>query len=484
MSISGALSNALSGLTASSRAASVIASNVSNSLTEGYGRRELELVTRTTGSSGGVQVAGISRHTDLKLVHDLRAADSDLSHADTLTTFRQRMETILGTPEDSHSLSAQIANFENNLISASSRPDLPERLNAVLTSAQRVAGEFNGITDGIQTLRQEADAEIAASVDRMNELLQQVEKLNNSILRANATGGDSAGMMDHRQAVIDELAEYVPVREIQRDGGVVALLTPGGSFLLDGRASELSFDRTNVITPYQSLENGDLSGLTLNGRDVDTSSGGGTLGGGRLAALFEIRDELAVEAQSRVDVSARDMIERFQQSGLDATRAVGDPGLFTDNGATFDAVDEKGIAARISVNALVDPAQGGATWRLRDGLGAAVAGPPGESALLTDMMEALAERRVPSSGSFGTAGISASGLASSLLSLAGTERQLSEQSLTFEVTRHGEIKERLLADGVDTDQEMQRMMLIEQAYAANARVVQTIDDMLQILMDL
>ena len=100
------------------------------------------------------------------------------------------------------------------------------------------------------------------------------------------------------------------------------------------------------------------------------------------------------------------------------------------------------------------------------------------------MMEALAERRVPSSGSFGTAGISASGLASSLLSLAGTERQLSEQSLTFEVTRHSEIKERLLADGVDTDQEMQRMMLIEQAYAANARVVQTVDDMLQILMDL
>ena len=61
---------------------------------------------------------------------------------------------------------------------------------------------------------------------------------------------------------------------------------------------------------------------------------------------------------------------------------------------------------------------------------------------------------------------------------------MSEQSLTFEVTRHGEIKERLLADGVDTDQEMQRMMLIEQAYAANARVVQTVDDMLQILMDL
>ena len=39
-----------------------------------------------------------------------------------------------------------------------------------------------------------------------------------------------------------------------------------------------------------------------------------------------------------------------------------------------------------------------------------------------------------------------------------------------------------MEDGVDTDRELQRLMLIEQAYAANARVLQTVDDMMNALM--
>ena len=309
-----------------------------------------------------------------------------------------------------------------------------------------------------------------------------MEELNSDITRATFTGGDVAGLQDHRQAVVDEIAQYVPVREVARDGGTVALMTPGGAFLVDGSAAKLDFTRTNVITPYQSVGGGQLSTLTLNGNDVKTSGSVSALGGGRLAALFTIRDDLAVEAQSQLDTVARDMIERFQQPGLDATRALTDAGLFTDGGSAFAPADELGISARIAVNALVDPAQGGATWRLRDGLGATVPGASGNAALLNDLTAVLSERRVPASGSFGTAGITASGLSSSLLSLAGTARQLSDQSLTYDQTRHSELKERLLSEGVDTDAELQRLMLVEQAYAANARVVQTMDDLLNILM--
>lgn len=484
MSISGALSNALSGLTAAARSGSVVTSNVANSLNEGYGRREVELGTRAVGSAGGVQVVGVTRHVDAKLVHELRMADSEHNHSDTIVQFRNRMEELLGTPEDGFSLSAQIADLENSLISAASRPDLPERLDAVLTASQRVSDTFNDASQGIQTLREEADAEIAATVNRLNELLKQTQELNASISGLSNSGGDTAGLMDHRQAVIDEISSIVPVREMPRDGGVVALLTPGGTFLIDGTAGEFGFEQTNVITPYQTIDNTFLSGLTLNGRDISTATGDNKIGGGRLAALFEIRDDLAIEAQSRLDVAARDLIERFQDPSLDATRNPGDPGLFTDGGSAFSATDELGISARLEINALVDPAQGGATWRLRDGLGATSAGPPGDNRLLTDLLDKLSEKRLPASASFGSAGVSASGLASSLLSLVGTERQLAEQSHSFSSARRTELNERLLAGGVDTDQEMQRMMMIEQAYAANARMLQTIDQMMNTLMEL
>lgn len=39
-----------------------------------------------------------------------------------------------------------------------------------------------------------------------------------------------------------------------------------------------------------------------------------------------------------------------------------------------------------------------------------------------------------------------------------------------------------LAQGVDTDAEMQKLMIIEQAFAANAQVVTATDEMLQLLL--
>ena len=54
MSLTGALSNALSGLTANTRAAGIVSANISNALTEGYGRRSLEISPNRIGTHGGV----------------------------------------------------------------------------------------------------------------------------------------------------------------------------------------------------------------------------------------------------------------------------------------------------------------------------------------------------------------------------------------------------------------------------------------------
>ncbi len=482
MSLSGALSNALSGLTVAGRAASVVSSNISNALNDGYGRRELEISTRQTGSYGGVMINGVVRHVDSRLVGDWRAAGSDVAYAETNAKFFKRMEGLTGTPEDSGSLSGRMATFENALISSAARPDLPERLNGVLIAAKDLAEGFTSANDGIQKIREEADSEIAATVERANALLQQVQSLNISISKEKNTGGQTASLMDHRQAVIDELSEIVPVIEAPRGNGTLALYTPGGAILIDGTAATLEFSRTNTITANMTRGNGLLSGLTINGVGVNTDSATGPVSGGRLGALFEIRDTLAVESQANLDTAARDMIERFQDAGMDTTRAPGDPGLFTDSGFTFAAADEVGISGRIEVNAIVDPDKGGATWHLRAGLGAATPGSAGESTLLNDMMEALSARRVPTSAVFGSTGISAAGLASSLESIVGARRNHSEQNLSFASTKESELQERLLADGVDTDEEMQRILLIEQTYAANARIVQTVESMIDMLM--
>jgi flagellar hook-associated protein 1 FlgK len=61
-------------------------------------------------------------------------------------------------------------------------------------------------------------------------------------------------------------------------------------------------------------------------------------------------------------------------------------------------------------------------------------------------------------------------------------REVREQALGFNSARFTETRAAELADGVDTDQEMQRLILVEQAYAANARIMQVVDDLMQTLL--
>jgi len=81
MSISSALSNALSGLSANARIAQVISANVANAQTPGYAPRAIELATRGQGHAGGVSVLGVVRHVDAGLLADRRSADGALAGA-------------------------------------------------------------------------------------------------------------------------------------------------------------------------------------------------------------------------------------------------------------------------------------------------------------------------------------------------------------------------------------------------------------------
>ncbi|MEO1139055.1 MAG: flagellar hook-associated protein FlgK [Pseudomonadota bacterium] len=482
MSISSALSNALTGLTASSRAAGVVSTNLANVLTEGYAVRNIELTTQGDGRGGGVSVVGVTRDVDLGLLSERRAADSDLAYNDALFQFSARLETEIGTPDDQSSLSARIAAFEASLASASTKPEEEARLNEVLLRGAELSLKLNRISDRIQTERTSVEGQIEQAVTTVNTLLDQVQSLNAQISNARNTGHPTASFEDQRQTVVDNLAEFVPLRTAERGNGTLALYTPGGAILIDGSAAELSFSASNLVAPHMTLDNGLLSGLEINGVAIAPSGDRSPIAGGRLAALFEIRDGFAVDAQAQVDATARNLIERFQQAGLDTTRAVGDPGLFTDDGAAFDPVNEIGIAGRIDLNALVDPAQGGAAWRLRDGLGATAPGPVGNASLILQYSDVMSAAGALASGNLGATERSFSGHASSFVSRIGQQKITVDQNLSFAASRQSGLKDIELRQGVDSDEQLQRLLLVEQAYSANARMIQTVDDLIQTLL--
>ncbi len=482
MSLSGALSNALSGLTVSSRMAEVVSSNVSNAATEGYGRRTLEITQRVVaGVPSGAQVGGIARHVDPALLADRRLADAELGRFSTTADFLAEIERAIGSPDDPASLTARIAAFGGSLIEAASRPDLEARLEVAVAAGRGIADHLNTVSDRIQGERERADTSIAAAVEHINTSLEQLADLNGKILRTERHSQDAATLLDHRQRLIDGISELVPVRELVRDNGTVALFTTGGAILLDGLPAELGFSGAGVITPHMSLAGGTLSGLTINGKPVATGLDSGPISGGKLAALFDVRDVQAPAVQARLDAVARDLVERFQDPAVDPTLGPGDAGLFTDAGAAFLPADEVGLAGRIALNPLADPDSGGAAWRIRDGLGAASPGAAGNATLITALSDALTANRVPASGGF-SAAHSATGLASDLLSGISASLHGAETRQTYARGQAEALTEMELRNGVDTDQEMQRLLLVEQIFAANARVVSTVDELIQSLL--
>ncbi|MBY5933643.1 flagellar hook-associated protein FlgK [Tateyamaria omphalii] len=482
MSLSSALHSAMSGIRAASRGSEIVSSNIANANTPGYARRTLSISSDTSGAAIGVRINGVVRHVDQQVINDRRLAEAEAGYRSETTSALTKIEDLIGTPDSAGSLAARVADFEQSLITAASRPDATERLTSVAFAAKDLAKSINGIAQGIEDARTQADRSIDAQVQRLNDALKNIETLNSRIVASNKKGTELSALQDQRQLIIDEISEMVPIRVVPRDHGAVALYSTGGAILLEGRAVEVGFEPANVVTAYQSVSDGTLSGLTLNGVSVNTSADRGRLHGGTLGAQFEIRDEIAPAAQVQIDALARDLIGRFEDSGVDPTLAAGDPGLFTDAGNALDPSDEVGLANRIGLNALVDPEAGAETWRIRDGLGATAPGDAGDGTLLIALKEVLVAKQPQASGSFGSSGLGVDGIVASISSQIGSDRLRADQQLSFASAQAVELAQIELANGVDTDAEIQTLMILEQAYAANARVISTVDEMFDALM--
>jgi flagellar hook-associated protein 1 len=485
MSITSALGSALTGLSAISRQAEILSSNVANATTPGYARREVGLGAAVLAGSGqGVTVTGITRNVDSQLLGERRLATAGDGDRSLRAGFLNQTEQALGTPDSAGSLAARIATFDQALLEASGRPEQPARLQAIASTAASLIGGLAAATDAIQSARATADRTIAEEVGRLNATLAQLQEINVEMRSFSGTGRDVSALLDERQRLVDTISAIVPVREVPRDRGQIALFTTGGSTLLEGSATVFGFTPTHTIMPEMTQALGGLSGITINGKQYDTAGSASPILGGTLGGLFALRDELAVTAQGKLDAVARDLVERFAATGLDPTQLPGAPGLFTDAGAAFVPADEAGLAGRLRLNAAADPEQGGALYRLRDGLGALAEGPPGNGALLSALHGALAGARPLTSTGFLAGNRSFAALGSDLMADSSALRLSAEAEQSFSGARLTALTDLEAQNGIDTDQEMQALLVIEKNYAANAKVIQTVNDMIDILIRL
>ena len=487
MGIATALTNAKLGLSASARLADTISNNVSNAMTPGFGRRSTEINSLSLGGLGsGARIGATTRTEAPYLTTERRALDASLGATATRSDSYARLLEAFGEPGSPGALSTLATRLETILMSATASPQSQAKLTDAVMAAKSVAEAIASIADETVQLRTEADAEIGRQVGRVNVALEAVQDINRKIASLALQGVDTTGLQDERHRIIDGIASIIPLRTVSRDNGQLSLYAQNGGALLDGRIFPLEFTpATGPVTAEMGVGTG-LSGLSQDQGastgpvPVPVATGRGLFDGGSLAALFEVRDSIVPEFSAEMDVYAGDMVARFRDSVPAAALDGAGQGLFIET-STGPAA---GLAGRIGLNPAVDPAAGGAVWRLRDGLSAAVPGAEGFGTYLQALADAMVVPRAPGGLGSQTAANGGATMASEIASFFAGRATRSDEDRSYLTARLSVLDERETNRiGVDTDAELQSLILVEQSYAANARVLSVADDLLKLLME-
>ncbi len=313
-----ALRTTQSGLQASQTALNAVANNVANVNTPGYSRKIVHLEHRVlAGAGAGVQVAALRRNVDEQLLATIRTELATANTAAAQRTYYDRLQDVFGSPADDTSLVHEVARFTAAVESLAADPDNALAQQEVVRRGHETALTFQAMSATIQDLRRQADAEIAAAVEEIGRLIVEVADLNRKIVAASTIEHDTIDLEDRRDMALDRLAELVDIKVFNRGNGDLVVFTTGGQVLVDNTAASLSHQAAARVAADTTHAEGGFQGIFVGNGDNRTDITG-SIRGGRLAGLIEMRDTVLPNLQSSLDEMAsqmRDVVNRIHNRG-------------------------------------------------------------------------------------------------------------------------------------------------------------------------
>ncbi|MGO6696822.1 flagellar hook-associated protein FlgK [Rhizobium johnstonii] len=484
MSLTSALNSVQSIFNTTGQQSSVISTNIANVGNSDYVRREASVTT----SLSGAQVVSISRAQETALLGQYLQTNAKDSAQQTLVTGLESLKSLVGGNDYETSPSTYLTAFQQALQTFGTSPSSTTAAQSAVTAAQDLANSLNTASDGVQSIRAEADAEIATQVSTLNTLLSQFEAANNAVKLATSTGTDTSSALDEREKLLKQISSIVGVTSTVRDNNDMALYTSDGTVLFE------TIPRTVTFAPTATYVAGtEGNSIYIDGVALDAGEGSTTSAAGSLQALLQLRDEIAPTFQAQLDEIAKSLVQIFSET--DGSTSA--PGLFvwtTASGATgatpAASDDTTGIASTISVNLAVVTSEGGDATKLRDGSISGItdlntSGDSGFSDNLDALYEVLTEQRSFSSDAGLSTSQSLTDYASA--SIGWLEQYRSDATSASETTaaalsRSDEAYSN--ETGVNLDEELTLLLDIEQSYKAATKILNVIDEMFQSLLDI
>ena len=453
MSMLAGLNTALTALQAHRSGLDVAGQNIANANTEGYSRQRVDLranggppvpgiFSTWQGAGAGVSVTDVVRLRDAFLEGRARAEHSQDAYLSTVNQAYTSIETVLAEPSDT-AVAAQLSDFWAGWHDIANNPgDWAARVQ-VLQRGSLVADGLRTAHDAYSSVWNGTRASLDALVVEVNGAAAAVADLNETIRRAQGTGPPANELIDQRDVQVMRLAELVGATAIAREDGTVDVHV-NGSTLVAG-----SSNRSLAVTGARGLVEQGTDPVTLRWSD-NTSS---VVPGGQVAGNLDIVTVILpgqVAALDQVASRLADTVNTGHRAGYGLDGATDRP-FFT--GTT---------AATISV-AVSNPDQVAASGSAGGGLGGSNA----------DALAALADRSDGADAAYRdmTVGL---GLAAQ----TAARRADIQSRVTTEVD-----SARDAGSGVNLDEEMTSMLAYQRAYEAAARLLTTIDGVLDVLIN-
>ena len=483
--LSTALNIARSSLVTVSGQTAIASRNIANVSNTDYSRKSAAIISLV---GGGSAISGYNRAADKLLLDKMLIASSNSAASNSVLDGIKRLSETVGDPESGYSPAGMLAKFQTALQTYEQNPADQTLARSAIQSAGDVVRSLNSATSVIQEVRQQADTGMAEAVERINNLLQQFKVANDAIVRGVGTASDLTDYLDARDKTMKLLSEELGIRAVTRANNDIALYTDGGVTLFE------SVPRLVTMAPASTMT-ATVSGnaVYIDGVDVTIPASTMSIRSGNLFGLAKLRDDIAVTYQSQMDEIARGLIEAFSESDQSAVPVLPiATGLFSYSGSPAVPAASTliaGLAGNIRLSAAVDPAQGGLEWRLRDGgiNGASyvynASGASGFSGRLTALINALdASRGFDGAVQLGVQGsVMSFGTATSGWLEEARQQAASAADLQSTMkSRSSDALQRI--NGVNIDDEMTIMLELERSYQASARIMSTIDKMLDALL--
>lgn len=502
MGLQGALFTAVDGLRLVSRQASIVSRNVSNAGTPDY---TVKRVTVEALAEGGVRIGETIRQVDISLRAEARIVRGQAARAEVQERALNPLVALNGSPGSADSISDLVSALRDGLTDLRARPsDLADQRTA-LRAATDLSMRLNELAAAVGRARQSAQDDLTRQVDDANRLTQQIARLDDEAMATRAGGSADSYTLDRRDAAIQQLSELLDVTPVFGARDQVTLILRGG-YTLPLKPDGAPFSMASApVTPeaFYGPPTGTLPALKLGDIDITTLTRNG-----RMGALLELRDTILPQMQAELDILASTLATRFDAQGLrlytDGAGSTGSPPDATAGGGYSGAV--VGFAGRIAVSSAISSEP----RLLRDGTHAVPAtgfvpnppgGPSGFTGLLDNILNyTFGEVTGPSGTTHPRPPTDQLGPGRNLASSFNPPIRLADHAAAMTGSQAGAASEatsRLTEasasrtridlllqqrEGVDVDQEMASLLQLQNAYAANARVLTAVQDMWDALL--